>query len=270
MSTALLERDFLPPNARSQVWVLTRRLVTPSLRNGEIFTAVASPVVFTVGFYIPLVGVMTFLGSGSGSYSQFLMPMIVLQGVAFSAIAAAFRSATDAVEGINRRFSAMPIDNWVPVAARMSANMIRCVITVFSSIVCGYLIGFRFHLSVLHTIGFLAVALGIGFVLSLVADVIGTLTRSPEATSQALILPQMIFGMLSAGFAPANQFPAWIEPFVRNQPVSQCAYLLRALAGDTTFVEGPTWAIAAPAILWLVGGTLVFGPLAIKLSARRP
>lgn len=270
MSSVLLERQFLPPKATNQVWVLTRRLISPSLRNGEIWTAVASPVVFTVGFYIPLVGVMTFLGSGSGTYSQFLMPMIVLQGVAFSAIAASFRSATDAVEGINRRFAAMPIAHWVPVAARMGANMFRCALTVVSSVVCGHLIGFRFHLGVLNTFGFLLLAMSIGFVLSLAADVIGSLTRSPEATSQALILPQMIFGMLSSGFAPADQFPAWIEPFVRNQPVSQCAYLLRAFAGDPTFETGPTWSIAFPVILWLVGGTLVFAPLAIKLSARRP
>ena len=266
---AIAERVFAPPNALSQAWVLMRRLIAPALRNGEIWTAVASPVVFTIGFYIPLVGVMTFLGAGSSGYGQFLMPMIVLQGVAFSAIAAAFRSATDAVQGINRRFSAMPIADWVPVAARMGANLFRCTLTVISATICGHLIGFRFHLSAWHTVGFLALTMTIGFVLSLGADVIGSLTRSPEATSQALILPQMVFGMLSTGFAPSDQFPSWIAPFVRNQPVSQMTFLMRALAGDTSVGAGPTWAMAMPALLWLGAGTIVFIPLAVKLSSRR-
>ena len=51
------------PNAVVQWWVLTRRLLAPTLRNGEILTSLLAPAVFTVGFYIPLVGVMTFLGS---------------------------------------------------------------------------------------------------------------------------------------------------------------------------------------------------------------
>ena len=46
--------------------------------------------------------------------------------------------------------------------------------------------------------------------------------------------PQLIFGLLSVGIQPAEQFPGWIQPIVRNQPISQFVYALRALAGDTT------------------------------------
>ena len=48
-----------PATARSvssvqQWWVLTVRMVKPSLRNGEVGTLAAASVMFTAGFYISL------------------------------------------------------------------------------------------------------------------------------------------------------------------------------------------------------------------------
>ncbi|MFH5231618.1 ABC transporter permease [Antrihabitans spumae] len=269
MTTTLEERK--QPSVLRQWWVLTLRQVAPSLRNGEIATAILTPVVFTVGFYIPLNLVMSTFGHGLSSYAQFLMPMIVLQALAFAAITAALRAATDTVDGINRRFGSMPIGVGVPLAARMSANMFRCVISVSAAVVCGYVIGFRFALSAIHTVGFLLFALLVGAALSLGADVLGSLSKSPEATTQSLTLPQLILGMLSAGFAPASQFPGWIQGFVRNQPVSQFAYALRALAGDSTGGAGVVnWSTMGPPLAWVIGLIVVFAPLSIIITSRRP
>ncbi|WP_446222185.1 ABC transporter permease [Nocardia sp. IBHARD005] len=253
-----------------QWWVLTRRLIAPSWRNGEIVLSILTPVVFTVGFYVPLNLVMTVFGHGLSSYAQFLMPMIVLQAIAFTSIAAAFRAASDATGGINRRFATMPIGVATPLAARMSANMLRCGVALISAIVCGYVIGFRFDRGPVSAIGFCLFAMLVGAALSLGADVLGTISKSPEATTQALTLPQLILGMLSVGFAPAQQFPQWIQPFVRNQPVSQFASALRVLAGDTTAgVAAVTWSVMGPPLAWAVGLIVVFVPLATFLTARR-
>ena len=99
---------------------------------------------------------------------------------------------------------------------------------------CGYVIGFRFHRGPAYTIGFCLLVLLIGATLSLLADLIGTRSKSPEATTPLLMGPQLIFGLLSVGIQPADRFPDWIQPIVRNQPISQWVYALRALAGDTT------------------------------------
>ncbi|MFC9897387.1 ABC transporter permease [Nocardia sp. NPDC127579] len=249
-----------------QWWVLTTRLIVPSLRTGEVLSSVLAPVAFTASFYIPLKTVMTFAGHGFSSYAQFMMPIVILQAAAFTAIGAAFRAATDAVAGLDRRFGAMPIGPLVPVAARMAGNVFRLLIAVAAALVSGYVIGFRFHLDLAHTLGFLAFALLIGLALTLGADVIGTLAKSPEATTQALVLPPLILGMLSTGLAPASQFPSWVQPFVRNQPISQFAIGLRALAGDSKAVVGdPGW----PPLLWVFGILVVCLPLVIRLSSRR-
>ena len=68
----------------------------------------------------------------------------------------------------------------------------------------------------------------------MLADLIGTVAKNPEATTPLLMVPQLIFGLLSVGIQPAERFPEWIQPIVRNQPISQFVYALRALAGDTT------------------------------------
>ena len=63
---------------------------------------------------------------------------------------------------------------------------------------------------------------------------IGTSAKNPESTTPLLMGPQLIFGLLSVGIQPADHFPEWIQPIVRNQPISQWVYALRALAGDTS------------------------------------
>ncbi|MEV0294629.1 ABC transporter permease [Nocardia sp. NPDC050710] len=253
-----------------QWWVLTSRLIVPSVKTGEVLTSVLAPAAFTASFYIPLNTVMMFSGNGFSSYAQFMMPIVILQAAAFAAIGAAFRSATDAVAGLNRRFGSMPIGALVPVGARMSGNVFRLLISLTAALVCGHIIGFRFRLDAMHTVGFLLFSLLVGVALTLGADVIGTASKSPEATTQALVLPPLIFGMLSTGLAPASQFPDWIEPFVRNQPISQWVAALRALAGDTKGNAGEvTWSLMGPPLLWALGIFVVCLPLAIRLGSRR-
>ncbi|TFV57982.1 antibiotic transporter [Mycobacterium sp. PS03-16] len=267
--TAALAAPRPHPSPVGQWWVLTNRLVSPTLRNGEVATALVASVVFTVGWYIPLNNI---LGprSGMSSYAQFLMPLVALQGISFAAITGALRAATDSVKGINRRFDSMPIPTFTPVAARMSAGLYRCAVGTAAALISGHLIGFRFHAGVLNAIGFCVLLLMIGLVLSFLADLLGSSSKNPEATSQWLMLPQLIFGLISVGIQPAEHFPDWIEPIVRNQPISQFIYALRALGGDTTPGAGEvTWAVVGPSVLWLVGVMAVMVPLSVVLLRRR-
>ncbi|WP_227998844.1 antibiotic transporter [Nocardia australiensis] len=258
------------PASVRQWWVLTSRLIVPSLKTGEILSSVVAPAAFTASFYLPLKNVMTFSGNGFSSYAQYMMPLVILQAASFTAIAAAFRSATDAVAGLDRRFGAMPIAVLIPVAARMSGNVFRLGIALAAAIMCGHIIGFRFRLDAVHTLGFLAFSIVVGIGLTLGADVIGMLAKSPETVTQMLILPPLIFGLLSTGLAPASQFPHWVQPFVRNQPVSQFAIALRALAGDTKGNAGEvTWSLMGPPLLWALGPLVLFVLLAFRLGSRR-
>lgn len=258
------------PSTLQQWWVLTTRAIRPTLRNGELVTQVAASIMFTVGFYIPLKQIMGVYAQGMSSYAQYLMPLIALQAIAFASVSAAFRSATDSVEGINRRFKAMPIGRLTPLASRMTASMYRCMIALVISLVCGHVIGFRFYGSPVHTVGFCLLVLLIGATLSFLGDLIGTASENPEATTHMMMLPQLIFGLLSVGVQPAERFPDWIQGFVRNQPISQFVYALRGLAGDSTPGVGQvTWSTVGPALIWVVSLMVILIPLHAVVSKRR-
>ena len=70
------------------------------VRKGELLVAVIAPLIFTIGFYLPLKFVMQFQGI---DYAQFLMPIIVLQAMAFTAISSAQRASTEAATGLSTR-----------------------------------------------------------------------------------------------------------------------------------------------------------------------
>lgn len=258
-----------PVRALQQWWVLTVRMIIPTLRNGELATQIIGSIVFTIGYYLPLKQMMGTVQPLS-SYAQYLTPLIILQAIWFAAVSAAFRSATDSVQGINRRFRAMPIPAIMPLASRLTASMYRCVIALVVSVACGHVIGFRFHGSVWHTVGFAALVLLIGATLAVIGDLIGIATQNPEATAPMMLVPQLTLGLASVGLQPVEQFPDWIQGFVRNQPLSQWVYGLQAFAGDTTDAAPEvTWAVLTPGLAWAVGAGGVAVVLHRIVSRRR-
>ncbi len=256
------------PSPFRQWWVLTIRVIAPTVRNGELLIAISMSVAFTAGLYLPLNRIMATVVQGS--YAQYLMPAIALQAVFFAAMSAALRSATDSVHGINRRLGTMPISVMTPMAARMSGNIYRCATALATAILCGRVIGFRFYRGAEYTVGFCLLVLLIGITVAVVGDLIGMASANPEATTHILLLPQIILMTLSVGFQPAELYPGWIQPFVRNQVFSQFVYALRALAGDATgSAASPTWPVVGPALVWLIGMLAIAVPLYVVVRGRR-
>jgi ABC-2 type transport system permease protein len=256
-------------NSIQQWWVLTVRMITPTLRNGELATQIIGSIVFTIGYYLPLKHMMGAVQPLS-SYAQYLTPLIILQAIWFAAVSAAFRSATDSVQGINRRFRAMPIPAVMPLMSRLTASMYRCCIALAVSVACGHVIGFRFHESPLYTVGFCALVLLIGAALAIIGDLIGIATQNPEATAPMMLVPQLTLGLASVGLQPVERFPHWIQGFVRNQPLSQWIYGLQALAGDTTHAAPKaTWSVLAPGLAWALGSAVVAVALHVMVTRKR-
>ncbi|MGK8485775.1 ABC transporter permease [Nocardia asiatica] len=240
---------------------LTGRIIWTMATKGELIVAMVTPLVFTLGFYLPLRYVMKIQGV---DYAQYVMPIIVLQTMAFTMMSNAQLAAFEAMTGLSTRLQTMPIGTLVPFTARICAGLVRSVTSLTAAVLFGHLIGFRFDAGLGQAVLFCAFSLGVGTVLAIGADALGSLTKSPESLSQALTLPTLIFGMLSCGFVPERNFPEWIRPFVRNQPISQFSFALRDMAAD-----GVTWQVLWVPLVWLVGLAAAFVPLAIWASVRR-
>ncbi|MQY24887.1 ABC transporter permease [Nocardia aurantia] len=256
--------DALPParpSSFAQWRALTGRIVRTMVLRGELAFAVITPLVFTLGFYLPLRYVMRFRGI---DYAQFVMPIIVLQTMSFTMMSNAQLAAFESLTGLHSRLQTMPIGSLVPLGSRVSAGLVRSISSLAAAIGFGYLIGFRFVAGPAQATLFCVSSLAVGTVLAIGADALGSLTKSPESLSQALTLPTLIFGMLSCGFVPESGFPHWIRPFVRNQPISQFSFALRDMAA-----HGVTWQVAWVPLVWLGGLAVLFVPLAIWASVRR-
>ncbi|MET0703694.1 MAG: ABC transporter permease [Mycobacterium sp.] len=238
---------------------LTERSVLGTLRNGDLLLAVLGPIGFFLCFNITLRKV---IDTGGVAYPQYILPVIVVQAMIFTAMTTADRAARDSLSGLGIRLRTLPMTALVPVSARMLSSLIRALFALAAAVAVGYVFGFRFTGAPWHTAAFVAIALLLSLALSLGADAMGSVSTSTEAASQILLIPQLLLVMLSTGIAPADAFPGWLGPFVRNQPVSQLSATLRGLADGRLVNMGISLA-------WCVGLLVVFGAIALRMQ-RRP
>ncbi|CAM3789628.1 ABC transporter permease [Smaragdicoccus niigatensis] len=247
------------PTTLNQFSALLERNIRTIIIQWAWTYSVIAPLIFTAGYYLPLSWIMSGI-----NYGQFVMPIIVLQTASFTMISVAQQAAIEASSGLTERLHTMPLSRIAPLMANLVSGLLKSALSIGAAIVYGYFVGFRFHGGVLGTLGFIGIALGTAFVLSLGADALGNYSRSVAVVGQTMTLPVLIFGMLSTGFVPEGGFPAWIRPFVRVQPVSQLSAALRELAS-----AHPTFSAMWPGLAWLVGMFVAFLPLAIWARGRK-
>ncbi|WP_068271187.1 ABC transporter permease [Aldersonia kunmingensis] len=258
-SAAAHER--LSPNGFKQWRALLGRIMRTMIGRGELVVAVLTPLVFTLGFYLPLKYVMSVRGI---DYAQYVMPIIVLQTMAFTMMSNAQLAAFETMNGFNERMQTMPVASLAPLGARICAGIVRSIVALAAAIGFGYIIGFEFVAGLGQAVLFCVFSLAVSLVLSLGADALGVITKNPQALSQALALPTLILGMLSCGFVPVTGFPEWIQPFVRNQPISQFSISMQAMT-----TTGVSLDLLWPSLVWLAGAAALFVPVGVWASRRR-
>ncbi|WP_264766401.1 ABC transporter permease [Nocardia macrotermitis] len=244
---------------------MSGRAVRGAARERDLAFGFLAPMLFFACFYLPLRYSMRVVGY---DYAQYFLPVIVVQGMFFTAMSAADRAARDAASGVRTRLSTLPIEPWVVLAARMWADLIRGSVAIAGAVLVGTVFGFRFH-NGLAALVFVAVALLFGAALVLGADALGNATAIPKIGAQVLVLPQLLLIMASTGFVPTEWFPGWLQPFVRNQPVSAQADALRDLGvGRYTpaLWHAMVWSVALTGVFAAVSALLlmyqvVFGKL---------
>ncbi|GAA3968900.1 ABC transporter permease [Gordonia caeni] len=234
-----------------------------ALRSGDLLIATASPLVFFACFYIPL---HRRFELGGGDYAQFLTPIILLQAALFTAIAATEVAGADARAGVAERFASLPMPRTAPLLSRIGWAGVRMSFGLAAGLLLGWALGFGFHGGVGAAIAFVVVPLVFAIALSMLTDAAGTGARDAVGVAHVLMIPQLILTMASTGLVPAAAFPEWVQPFVRNQPMSILADTMRALSdGSTAQWTAAEW--TAP-LAWLLG-LLAAGVLAVVLAGRR-
>jgi oleandomycin transport system permease protein len=204
------------------------------------------------------------IAGSSHAYMQFVLPGLVVQGVAFMAMQTAVGLNSDFTNGLIDRFRSLPISRSAVVAGRIAADVTRIAWGAVITVAVGLAFGFRPHANASEMIAALGVILAWGFALSWVMALIGISLRSPESVQTAGFLVVMPLTFASSVFAPAAKMPGWLQAFVTHNPVTLVADTVRGL-----MLGGSVARPAAESAIWLAGLTVLCWALAVRQYRAR-
>uniref|UniRef100_UPI003D8B0B3C ABC transporter permease n=1 Tax=Gordonia sp. B7-2 TaxID=3420932 RepID=UPI003D8B0B3C len=212
----------------TEAWVLTLRQLTVWVRDKTtLFQCIVVPVISMVMFKVVLGDT---IGQATGQDSAYgTVPLVILLSAMYGALGAGVRLNVEAGGGLLARLYVMPIHRTADLAGRIAAELLRILLTTILLIGTGYLIGFRLP-GLPALIGMTGVALlyGAAFSVMVLALAVSSPPRSPIVPSLSLVTTLLMF--FNTGFAPADSYPTWLQPFVENQPMSPAIDTMRALA----------------------------------------
>ena len=243
-------------------WLITGRNLIRLKRNPIVIVAIAIfPMVFLLGFWI--IGQKLFAAQGI-DYLQYLLPIVNLQALYFAGLGSAIMLAKDIESGMMQRCRAMPISRVAVVAGLVAAYVVRGLLATMVLMAIAYALGFRFSGGLIAAIGYLILVLMFTATCIMGYSVLALKLRRPTLVDAVAIIPYTPLVLMSNGFSPTENFPAWLQPIVRYQPVSVTCDALRALVAGS---EG-SLALFGASFLWLGGLLFLLGMWSVRLYRR--
>ena len=245
----------------SDVITLARRNLLALFRiPTSIVFAIVQPVMFVLLFRYVFGGAITAVGP---SYVNYLIPGILVQTTIFGAVGTAIGLAEDLQRGLIERFKALPMARMAVLGGRTIADMVRNVLILVVITIVGIAVGFRPHGSLVAYLQGSLLMLVFAYCLSWGFAYVGLAAPNSE-TAQAMTFP-IIFPLTFASnvFVPLQKMPTWLQPFARNQPVSQTVEAVRGLMLGQAHGQS-TWI----ALAWALGLMAILAPLAVNRFRR--
>ncbi|WP_194834570.1 ABC transporter permease [Nocardia sp. XZ_19_369] len=180
------------------------------------------------------------------------VPMVTLVGALSGAVAGGVLLGRERDAGLLARFWVLPVHRASGLVSRILAEGCRIFAGTLAIILVGYLLGFRFHQGVLATLVFLFIPVLFGLAFATVVTAVAVFTAKATLVEAITILTSLMM-FFSTGFVPLAAYPQWIQPIVRNQPMSVAVDAMKALA-----LEGPLARPLTLTLLWSLGAILLF------------
>ncbi len=237
---------------------------------------IRTPQVFVVGLVQGAMFLLIFRYVFGGAitsgirYVDFLVPGFVATGVLFSGMASATGAAQDLTEGLFDRLRSLPVPRVAVAAGRVVADTALAGLGLAVTVTVGFAVGFRTSASVLSLLSAVGLCLVAAFAFTWMFVLLGLLAGTPQA-AQGMALLIFPFTFVSSAFVPVNSMPGWMQPFARNQPLTQLVNATRGFAlGDRAqaILGHPAGYFAVRALLWSALITLIFAPIAARRYER--
>jgi ABC-2 type transport system permease protein len=238
--------------------------------------SVRTPQVFVIGLIQGAMFLLIFRYVFGGAitsgirYVDFLVPGFVATGVLFSGMASATGVAQDLTEGLFDRLRSLPVPRVAVVSGRVVADTGLAGLGLLVTIAVGFAVGFRTSASLLGLLAAVGLCMVAAFAFTWLFVLLGILAGTPQA-AQGMGLLIFPFTFVSSAFVPVGTMPGWIQPFARNQPLTQLVNAVRGytLGGKAQAILGHSAGyFAVRAFLWCALITMVFAPLAARRYQR--
>jgi len=242
-------------------WLMFKRSMTAIARGPEgLFMAIINPVVVMVLFGAIFGNMVDIDGF---SYVDFIVPAIVLQGIAQGITSTAISVSNDMSKGIVDRFRSMPISK----AALLTGHAMSCLVMnlITTAVVIGVAIpiGFRPQAGILAWFAVAGLISLFIMALTWLAVLAGVKAKAADAVT-GFLFPLFILPFVSSGFAPVETMPAWLRWFATHQPMTHVIDALRGLMLGT-----PSGNALPIALAWCVGITVVAFLAAVQMYKRK-
>lgn len=245
----------------SDTATMLRRVLRHTTRN---------PATLIMSFALPLILLLLFnyafggaINTNGAPYLDYLVPGIVLMGVAYSTQTTALAVNTDVAEGIFDRFRTMAIARSAVLTGHVVGSTLRCLLGLTVVVAVALAIGFRPTANPVRWLAVLGMVSALLFALAWLATAFGLAAKDPTAASGLGAIVTLL-PFLSGAFVPTDTMPGWLRVFTANQPMTHVVDTVRALLMDTAV--GDHWWIA---VAWCAAIAAVGFLWAQRLSAAR-
>jgi len=255
--------------AVSDAWTVTRRDLTHWVRQpAPVIIGLLFPVMMVLMFGYLFGGAMSVPGESAsgGNYREFLVPGIFAMTMAFGLERTMISVSTDVAKGVTDRFRSMPMAPSAVVVGRSAADMLNSALGLAVMIVCGLLVGWRWHGAIGEALLAVGLLLLLRFSLLWVGIYLGLLAKSPDAVVAVQILVWPVL-FLSNTFVSPDTMPGWLGAIAEWNPLSATVSATRELFGNPGW-GGETW-IAQNSLLMAMVWPLVILAVFFPLSVRR-
>ena len=200
---------------------------------------------------------------GFDDYTDFLMPGIIAQTMAFGGFVTAIGLSDDLSKGLIDRFRSLPMARSAVLAGRTLADVATNIVSITVMVVVGLLVGFNFSTSPLEVVAGFGLLLLFGYAFSWVFAYVALISGSAEGANALGFIVIFPITFASSAFVPTESMPAGIREFAEANPFSTVVDATRALFLGTP-AGNDVWA----AVAWCVGLIAVFGALSVYKYRR--
>lgn len=230
----------------SQTRVLTTRLLLRLCRTPmTIVHALVLPVVFLLAVDLVLGDTITAATGQDGLYRS--VPLVTLVGTISGATAGVVGIIAERADGFLSRMWTLPVHRAAGLLARMTAEAVRVLVTTLVIVAAGVALGFRFTQGIPAAALWLLVPVVFGVSFSALATTVALYWPKPILV-EAILTVDLLGTFFCTGFVPLDQYPDWIQPLVRYQPMSPAVDAMRGLS-----TGGPVAWPMVTTLLWSAG-----------------